>query len=77
MLWPRSQVDILSGKWSRCASVLPAGPIDDDVSDRFLNDVREGLTAGMASGGWGTVYLSLHGAAITLSGNWLRELSQR
>jgi microcystin degradation protein MlrC len=45
----------------RCASALPAGPIDDAVFERFADEVREGL----AGDGWDAVYLSLHGAAIT------------
>ncbi len=49
----------------RCAAALPAGPIDDAVFDRFAGEVRDGLDAGLADGGWDAVYLSLHGAAIT------------
>jgi len=45
----------------RCASALPAGPIDDVVFDRFVREVLDGLRAGP----WDAVYLSLHGAAIT------------
>ena len=45
----------------RCASALPAGPIDDAVFDRFVEELRAGLGAGC----WDAVYLSLHGAAIT------------
>ncbi|MGZ8254888.1 MAG: M81 family metallopeptidase, partial [Burkholderiaceae bacterium] len=45
----------------RCASALPAGPIDDAVFERFAAEVREGL----AENGWDAVFLSLHGAAIT------------
>ena len=49
----------------RCASALPAGPIDDAVLDRFLTELSADLEAGIAQGGWDAVYLSLHGAAIT------------
>ena len=49
----------------RCASALPAGPIDDSVFDRLTREIADGLVAGRASGGWDAVYLSLHGAAIT------------
>lgn len=49
----------------RCAAALPAGPIDEAVFERFAGDLREGLDAGAAQGGWDAVYLSLHGAAIT------------
>ncbi|MFC4277004.1 M81 family metallopeptidase [Achromobacter aloeverae] len=49
----------------RCASALPAGPIDDDVITRLTQELRDGLAAGQAAHGWDAVYLSLHGAAIT------------
>jgi microcystin degradation protein MlrC len=49
----------------RCASALPAGPIDDVVFDRFAGELSAGIAAGRADGGWDAVYLSLHGAAIT------------
>ena len=49
----------------RCAAALPAGPIDDAVFQRLVDEVRERLLAGRADGGWDAVYLSLHGAAIT------------
>jgi microcystin degradation protein MlrC len=49
----------------RCASALPAGPIDDAVFDCFAQELDDGIAAGVASGGWDAVYLSLHGAAIT------------
>jgi microcystin degradation protein MlrC len=49
----------------RCAAALPAGPIDEEVLERYTRDLREGLEAGLARGGWDAVYLSLHGAAIT------------
>lgn len=51
----------------RCAAALPAGPIDDAVYDRFIREVHDGLDAGLADGGWDAVYLSLHGAAITVA----------
>ncbi len=47
---------------SRCASALPAGPIEDAVFDAFLAEVLEDLARG---GPWDAVYLSLHGAGIT------------
>ena len=53
----------------RCAAALPAGPIEDDVFDRYAAALREGLAAGIADGGWDAVYLSLHGAAITATRN--------
>jgi microcystin degradation protein MlrC len=46
---------------SRCASALPAGPIDDAVFDRFASELLDDLRASR----WDAVYLSLHGAAIT------------
>lgn len=49
----------------RCASALPAGPIDDAVFERFATELRDGIVAGLEHGGWDAVYLSLHGAAIT------------
>jgi microcystin degradation protein MlrC len=45
----------------RCASALPAGPIDDAVFDRLQAEILRGLSKGP----WQAVYLSLHGAAIT------------
>jgi microcystin degradation protein MlrC len=49
----------------RCASALPAGPVDDTVFDQITRELTDGFVAGCASGGWDAVYLSLHGAAIT------------
>lgn len=49
----------------RCAAALPAGPIDEAVFERLSTDVLDGLRAGVGSGGWDAIYLSLHGAAIT------------
>ncbi|OZI27492.1 M81 family metallopeptidase [Bordetella genomosp. 7] len=49
----------------RCAAALPAGPIDKAVMQRYMQEVRAGLQAGIVQGGWDAVYLSLHGAAIT------------
>ncbi|MCJ0763483.1 M81 family metallopeptidase [Variovorax terrae] len=46
---------------SRCASALPAGPIDDEVFEAFLAEVL----ADFRNGPWDAVYLSLHGAGIT------------
>lgn len=47
---------------SRCASALPAGPIEDVVFDAFVQEVLNDL---MRGGPWDAVYLSLHGAGIT------------
>jgi microcystin degradation protein MlrC len=49
----------------RCASALPAGPVDDAVFERCAEEISAGIAAGIAGGGWDAVYLSLHGAAIT------------
>ena len=49
----------------RCASALPAGPIDEAVFERYAGELGDDLMAGIADGGWDAVYLSLHGAAIT------------
>ena len=49
----------------RCASALPAGPIDEAVFQRYADELRDDLVTGLADGGWDAVYLSLHGAAIT------------
>jgi microcystin degradation protein MlrC len=46
----------------RCASALPAGPIDEMVFDRFAAELCDGLRTAEH---WDAVYLSLHGAAIT------------
>lgn len=51
----------------RCASALPGGPIDDAVFERYENELRDDLAAGIADRDWDAVYLSLHGAAITTS----------
>jgi microcystin degradation protein MlrC len=51
----------------RCASALPAGPIDDAVFERYAAELSADLDAGLAAGGFDAVYLSLHGAAITAS----------
>jgi len=51
----------------RCAAALPAGPIEDAVMQQYMQELREGLQAGMQKGGWDAIYLSLHGAAITQS----------
>ena len=45
----------------RCASALPAGPIDEALFDRILSEI----CAPLAKQKWDAVYLSLHGAAIT------------
>jgi microcystin degradation protein MlrC len=49
----------------RCASALPAGPIDEAVFQRYADELGDDLVTGLADGGWDAVYLSLHGAAIT------------
>ncbi len=49
----------------RCASAMPAGPVDDAVFERYATELREGLLAGKANGGWDAEYLCPHGAAIT------------
>lgn len=45
----------------RCASALPAGPIDDPAFLQIKNDILDGLKKQQ----WDAIYLSLHGAAIT------------
>lgn len=45
----------------RCASALPAGPIEDDTFLQIKNDILDGLKNKQ----WDAIYLSLHGAAIT------------
>lgn len=45
----------------RCASAMPAGPMDDEV----FKAVKEDIVAGLSGGTWDAVYLSLHGACIT------------
>lgn len=47
----------------RCAAADPGGPMEDALFDRFLADVRRGLSGRR----WGAVYLSLHGALVTPS----------
>ena len=49
----------------RCASALPAGPMDEAVFERYAGELGDDLMTGIADGGWDAVYLSLHGAAIT------------
>jgi microcystin degradation protein MlrC len=48
----------------RCAAALPAGPIDQVVMHRYMQELRDGLQAGTQDQRWDAVYLSLHGAAI-------------
>ncbi|GAA5234312.1 M81 family metallopeptidase [Verticiella sediminum] len=50
----------------RCAAALPAGPITEDVYAAYADELQAGLRAGLEDGGWDAVYLSLHGAAITV-----------
>jgi microcystin degradation protein MlrC len=45
----------------RCASAVPAGPMDDGLFTEFYDEVMAGLGAQR----WDAVYLSLHGAALT------------
>ncbi len=52
---------------SRCAAAIPSGPIDDAVFDSFLAEVLADLDAAVASGGVDAIYLSLHGAAMTVN----------
>jgi microcystin degradation protein MlrC len=47
----------------RCASASPGGPIEDSVFARWLDEVLEGLHRLRPDG----LYLSLHGAAITMT----------
>jgi len=49
----------------RCAAALPAGPISEDVLQRYRQELATGLQSGLSQGGWDAVYLSLHGAAIS------------
>jgi microcystin degradation protein MlrC len=46
----------------RCASALPAGPIDDALFDAFAQELHDGLVERE----WDAIYLSLHGAAVTV-----------
>lgn len=52
---------------SRCAAAIPSGPIDDAVFEAFLAEVLADLDSALAAGGVDAVYLSLHGAAMTVS----------
>lgn len=47
----------------RCASAMPAGPIEDEVFATIKNDIVNGLTGKT----FDAIYLSLHGASITES----------
>ncbi|MDB5416336.1 MAG: family metallopeptidase [Rubritepida sp.] len=47
----------------RCAAAQPGGPMTDDAFETWLADVEAGLSSGIFDG----VYLSLHGAALTES----------
>jgi microcystin degradation protein MlrC len=47
----------------RCAAADPGGPMEDALFERFLADLRRGLTGRR----WDAVYLSLHGALATPS----------
>ncbi|MGH8810486.1 MAG: M81 family metallopeptidase [Advenella sp.] len=45
----------------RCASAMPAGPMDDEVFTTLRDDIVTGLSASK----FDAIYLSLHGASIT------------
>lgn len=47
----------------RCASAPPGGPVEDALYERIVTDMLRGL----AGGDWDAVYLSLHGALVTVS----------
>jgi len=47
----------------RCASAPPGGPVEDALYERIVADMLRGLEGG----GWDAVYLSLHGALVTVS----------
>ncbi|MCW0232175.1 MAG: M81 family metallopeptidase [Ferrovibrio sp.] len=47
----------------RCASAPPGGPVEDALYERIVADMLRGL----GEGPWDAVYLSLHGALVTVS----------
>ena len=47
----------------RCASAPPGGPVEDALYERIVADMLRGLEADT----WDAVYLSLHGALVTVS----------
>jgi len=47
----------------RCASAPPGGPVEDPLYERIVADMLRGLEGQM----WDAVYLSLHGALVTVS----------
>lgn len=47
----------------RCASAPPGGPVEDALYERIV----AGMLRGLEGGGWDAVYLSLHGALVTVS----------
>ncbi len=47
----------------RCASAPPGGPVEDALYDRIVADMLRGLEGQR----WDAVYLSLHGALVTVS----------
>ncbi|MBS4044779.1 MAG: M81 family metallopeptidase [Alphaproteobacteria bacterium] len=47
----------------RCASAPPGGPVEDALYERIVADMLRGLGAQQ----WDAVYLSLHGALVTVS----------
>ena len=60
---------IRSGRSSHCVARprYPQGPSMTPFSIAYATELRDGLLAGNANGGWDAVYLCLHGAAITPS----------
>jgi len=49
----------------RCAAALPSGPVEDEVFETFLEELRAGLAETGTTEPWDAIYLSLHGASIT------------
>jgi microcystin degradation protein MlrC len=47
----------------RCASAPPGGPVEDALYERIVADMLRGLEGSV----WDAVYLSLHGALVTVS----------
>lgn len=48
------------GRFLRCASASPGGPVVQEDLDTILDEIVDGV----ASGSWDAVYLSLHGALL-------------
>lgn len=59
-------MDAAAGRWQvtvlRCASAPPGGPLEDALFDRIVEEIA----AGLAAGSWDAVYLSLHGALLSM-----------